>query len=274
LLGIGTPANSDLLANRPPLRRVYSQSELARLQRSPEEETVTPTGNKSPKLRKKLSKFTLAQTPKLEPSPVPNNAREGRPSTSGWQGQGTLRRNKNRSPSPPSPRHPQQAKRRASMDTRPRTKAPTNEFGSLGASTESLCRTLRAFRKRLATSNDAMSSEMAREVEKELAITARAIGDRVKPKELDETVIVKLLDQYSERLVSMLDEKIAASVAQRVRENSVGNFSEGTESPRLNHSPRRANTDSDIAIDSVGDGPMTDEPERLVIQSIETPTAS
>jgi WD40 repeat protein len=270
LLGIGTPTNTDLLANRPPLRRVVSQSELARLQRSPDEDTATPTGNKSPKLRKKLSKFTLAQTPKLEPSPsLPSSAREGRPTTSGWQGQGTIRRNKNRSPSPPSPRHPQLAKRRASMDTRPRTKAPTNEFGSLGASTESLCRTLRAFRKRLATSSDAMSAELAREVEKELATTARAIGDRIKPKELDETIIVKLLDQYSERLVSMLDEKIAASVAQRVRENSVGNFSEGTESPRLNHIPRRSNTDGDISMDAIGDGPITTEPERFIVQSIE-----
>jgi WD40 repeat protein len=270
LLGIGTPTNTELLANKPPLRRVFSQSELARLQRSPDEDTATPTGNKSPKLRKKLSKFTLAQTPKLEPSPsLPSSAREGRPNTSGWQGQGTIRRNKNRSPSPPSPRHPQLAKRRASMDTRPRTKAPTNEFGSLGASTESLCRTLRAFRKRLATSSDAMSAELAREVEKELATTARAIGDRVKPKELDETVIVKLLDQYSERLVSMLDEKIAASVAQRMRENSVGNFSEGTDSPRINHSPRRSNTDEDISMDAIGVGPITDEPEGLIVQSIE-----
>jgi WD40 repeat protein len=270
LLGIGTPTNTELLANKPPLRRVFSQSELARLQRSPDEDTATPTGNKSPKLRKKLSKFTLAQTPKLEPSPsLPSSAREGRPNTSGWQGQSTTRRNKNRSPSPPSPRHPQLAKRRASMDTRPRTKAPTNEFGSLGASTESLCRTLRAFRKRLATSSDAMSAELAREVEKELATTARAIGDRVKPKELDETVIVKLLDQYSERLVSMLDEKIAASVAQRMRENSVGNFSEGTDSPRINHSPRRSNTDEDISMDAIGVGPITDEPEGLIVQSIE-----
>jgi WD40 repeat protein len=272
LLSVGTPTNSELLANKPPLRRVFSQSELARFQRSPEEDTVTPTGNRSPKLRKKLSKFTLAQTPKLEPSPLPSNTREVR--SSGWQGQGSVRRNKNRSPSPPSPRNPQLAKRRASLDNRPRTKAPTSEFGSLGASTESLCRTLRAFRKRLATSNDTMSSELAREVEKELAATARAIGDRVKPKEFDETVIVKLLDQYSERLVNMLDEKIAASVALRVRENSIGNFSDGAASPRLDSNPRRDETHSETAVEQIADRPMTDEPvsEELVVQSIETNT--
>ncbi|KAH6242036.1 hypothetical protein HBI15_009820 [Parastagonospora nodorum] len=261
LLGPSTPTNTDLLASRPPLRRVFSQSELARFQRSPEEDNTTPTGNKSPKLRKRLSKFTLAQTPKLEPSPLPSSAREGR--ATGWQGQGSIRRNKNRSPSPPSPRNPQNVKRRTSMDVRPRTKPPTNEFGSLGASTESLCRTLRAFRKRLATSSDTMTSELAREVERELATTARAIGDRVKPKEFDETVMVKLLDQYSERLVNMLDEKIAASVAQRVRENSV--ISEGTESP-VAQSPRRERDGSDRT-ERVVNEPL---PEEVVVQSIET----
>jgi hypothetical protein len=41
--------------------------------------------------------------------------------------------------------------------------------------------------------------------------------------------MVKLLDQYSERLVNILDEKIAASLAIRVREreNSEGGWSAG-----------------------------------------------
>lgn len=109
-----------------------------------------------------------------------------------------------------------------------------------------------------------MTSELAREVERELATTARAIGDRVKPKEFDETVMVKLLDQYSERLVNMLDEKIAASVAQRVRENSV--ISEGAESPVLPQSPRRERDGSDRT-EHVANEPI---PEELVVQSIET----
>ena len=266
LLGPSTPSNQELLANKPPLRRVFSQSELARFQRSPDGTDTTPTGSKSPKLRKKLSKFSLAQTPKLEPSPMPSSAREGR--AGGWQGVGSLRRNKNRSPSPPSPRNPQLAKRRASMDVRPRTKAPVNEFGSIGASTESLCRTLRAYRKRLANTTDTMSSELARDVERELAATARAIGDRVKSKEFEETVMVKLLDQYSERLVTMLDEKIAATVAQRVRENSVTNFSDGAGSPILEHESEKEVTGSE----GTGDAPTGDTTpgtERLVLETTE-----
>jgi WD40 repeat protein len=243
LLAPNTPSNQDLLSNKPPLRRVFSQSELARFQRSPVEETPPPTGNKSPKLRKKVSKFSLAPTPKLDPSPMPTSSREGR--ITAWQGQGTARRNKNRSPSPPSPRNPQLSKRRASLDARSRTKAPVNDSSKIGASTESLCRTLRAYRKRLANTSDTMSPEIAKEVERELAATARAIGERVKTKAFEETVMVKLLDQYSERLVTMLDEKIAASVAQRVRESSVGNFSDGAVSPVLAQHPSRSRAGSE-----------------------------
>jgi hypothetical protein len=227
LLGPSTPFNQNLLASRPPLRRVFSQSELARFQRSPDEDQTTPTGSRSPKLRKKLSRVALAQTPKLEPSPLPSVPRS--------TGQGTLRRsNRNRSPSPPSPRNSQIANRRSSVDVRLRSKAPANEFGSLGASTESLCRTLRAYRKRLTNTNDSLSSDIVREVERELALTARAVGEKVKSNDsLNESVMVKLLDQYSERLVSILDEKIAASVAYRIRENSESGMSSGLASPAL-----------------------------------------
>jgi hypothetical protein len=196
LLGPSTPTNQDLLVNKPPLRRVFSQSELARFQRSPDDET-TPTGSRSPKLRKRLSKFTLAQAPKLDPSPMPSVPRDGRTTTGVGSGQGTIRRSyRNRSPSPPSPRNPQITKRRSSVDVRSRAtaKAPVNEFGSLGASTESLIRTLRAYRKRLANSNDNLSSELARDVERELAQTARAVGEKAKSG-VNETVMVKLLDR-------------------------------------------------------------------------------
>ncbi|KAH9865123.1 hypothetical protein IAQ61_009070 [Plenodomus lingam] len=256
LLTPSTPANPDLLATKPPLRRVFSQSELARFQRSPEEGQTTPTGSRSPKLRKKISKFALAPTPKLDPSPLQSNSRESR--ASNWQGYATVRRNKNRSPSPPSPRHPPLTKRRASMDVRVRGKAPTNDFGSIGSATDSLCRTLRAYRKRLANSSDAMSSEHAREVERELAATARAVGERVKSKEFDETVMVKLLDQYSERLVNLLDEKIAASVAQRVRETSV--FSDGADSPVLDQRPAISRANSASPDRPRTESPASDEP--------------
>ena len=220
LLGPDTPTNKDSLASKPPLRRVFSQSELARFQRVPDDETApstataTPTMTRSPRLRKRLSKFSLAQAPKLEPSPLPSTAT----GSSGRARRGV----RNRSPSPPSPRQPQPSKRRSSVDVRPsRAKAAsTNEFGTLGASTDSLCRTLRAYRKRLANTSDNIGSESVRDVERELAMTARAVGEKAKSKSVDETTMVRLLDQYSERLVNLLDEKIARSVEARMRENS------------------------------------------------------
>ena len=228
VLGPSTPSNPDLLMNKPPLRRVLSQSELARFQRSPVDDVPTPTGARSPKLRKKLSKFSLAQTPKLDPSPMPSMPRNLRTSGSSLA-QGIGRRAyRHRSPSPPSPRspRPQITKRRSSVDVRVRVKPAVNEFGSLGASTESLCRTLRAYRKRLANSNETVSSELVREAERELALTERAIGEKAKNKNgVDESVMVKLLDQYSERLVLILDEKIASTLAMRAREQSESGLS-------------------------------------------------
>jgi hypothetical protein len=130
-----------------------------------------------------------------------------------------------------------------------------------------LCRTLRAYRKRLANSSDSMSSELAREVERELAATARAVGERVKSKEFDETIMVKLLDQYSERLVNMLDERIA----QRVRENSVGVFSDGLESPVLDQDPQRSRAGSEdmVQVDtnvSTAETLVMETTEKLMIE--------
>lgn len=238
LLGPSTPSNNDLLATKPPLRRVFSQSELARFQRSEDDQT-TPTGNRSPKLRKKFSKFSLASTPKLEPSP--SLPKDGRPGSS-------RRIIRNRSPSPPSPRHQQVVKRRSSVDVRLRAKTPANEFGSLMSSTESLCRTLRTYRKRLATSTDGLSSEIVSEVERELALTARAVGDKAKSNaSLDESVVQKLLDQYSERLVNLLDERISASVAFHTRQNSEGGSWAGFTSPTLQQGEAGATSRADDA---------------------------
>jgi WD40 repeat protein len=231
LLGPSTPTNQSLLASKPPLRRVFSQSELAKF-RSSEDDQTTPTGNRSPKLRKKTSKFSLTPTPKLDPSPISSTPRDR---LAGTSSQATLRRNynrSNRSPSPPSPRHPQLTKRRSSVDVRLRSKAPVSEFGSLGALTESLLRTLRAYRRRLANSNDSLNPDLVREVERELALTTRALGEKSSGT-LNESVMQKLLDQYTEKLLATLDEKIAASVAFRVRENSESGADTALASPAL-----------------------------------------
>ncbi|KAF2460631.1 WD domain-containing protein, partial [Lineolata rhizophorae] len=219
------PTPKDSILTRPPLRRVLSQSELARFQRSPgdESEVTTPTGSRSPRLRKRPSKFTLAQTPKLEPSPMLRRRGSFQaPSSSAFE----RKSYRNRSPSPPSPRNVQQPpkSRRHEVEARG-TRSKGGEFGSLLNSTEQVCRTLRSYRKKLVTSSDALGVQSLRELERELGLTARALGEKAKSKGVDEAIMAKMLDQYSERLVEMLDEKIAATVARQVRQNS--EYSEG-----------------------------------------------
>lgn len=244
-----TQATPTLLASKPPLRRVLSQSEIAKFQRSPEESgNATPIGNRSPTLKKKFSKFSLekTQTPKLDPSPLPSSARERR--NGGTTNHTFLRRKNNTSPSPPASPKTRITQRRASLDVRSRSnlKAPASEYGSLGQASESFCRQLKAYRKRVANSNETLDPDMVKEVQRELATTARVIGERAKTKELDETVMAKLLDQYSERLVSILDERIAASVALRTRQDSEAALSTPLRSPAdYRRSPSPLNRDND-----------------------------
>ncbi|KAJ4335242.1 hypothetical protein N0V87_006283 [Didymella glomerata] len=234
VLDTSSQSTPNLLASKPPIRRVLSQSELAKFQRSPEDSgSATPTGNRSPTLKKKLSKFSLqkSQTPKLDPSPLPSSVRERR--NGGATNHTLLRRKNNTSPSPPASPKARVTTRRASVDVRSRSnlKAPPSDYGSLATASESFCRQLKAYRKRLANSTETLDMDMVKEVQRELATTARAIGERARSTDFDETAMTKFLDQYSERLVNILDERIAASMALRTRQDSDAALSTPLRSP-------------------------------------------
>ncbi|KAH0544820.1 hypothetical protein FGG08_001049 [Glutinoglossum americanum] len=222
-----TPAK-EMMATKTPLRRVLSRSELAEFQRPSESEgstpVSTPTGNRSPPrmLRKKTSKYSLAQSPKLGVPPVPNLPNSATSPTPSHTEQSSRKHSsRDRSPSPPSPKSnpPQVSTRRPSFDIRSRTKSASNvnEFSGLNMASEQLCRSLRAYRKKLSISSDTLKVENVREMERELGLTAKALGEKaVRTKGINEGVLTKLLDQYSERLVEMIDEKIARRVARKV----------------------------------------------------------
>ncbi|CAI4217316.1 unnamed protein product [Parascedosporium putredinis] len=58
------------------------------------------------------------------------------------------------------------------------------------------------------------------DVSHELRLTATALGDRaVRSKTLDETILSGLLDQYSERLATLLDEKLRLSFPPRIEKD-------------------------------------------------------
>ncbi|KAF1991417.1 WD40 repeat-like protein [Aulographum hederae CBS 113979] len=229
LMGVSTP-RKDLIANKPPLRRVLSQSEIARFQKSGDDisPVSTPTGNRSPKVRKRVSsKFSLAQAPRLDPSPMPRPALL--PSSLSASEVSNRRASvRRRSPSPSSPpRNIQRSmNKRPSMNFQSRTKSlnhnntnndtnshtSTTNTTTLTPSTEAVCRALRTYRKKLASTPDIpLDTATIRELDRELKLTARAVGEKaIKSKQpgVDEQVLVKLLDQYSERLVEMLDLKL------------------------------------------------------------------
>ncbi|KAK5110221.1 hypothetical protein LTR62_006217 [Meristemomyces frigidus] len=199
----------------PPLRKVISFSELSRFKRQNTQEDgdidhpsslQSPTNASPPRLRKKTSRMTLAKTPKLEPAFGSSVLDPSRRSSR----RHSLRQ---RSPSPPSPKTTlkRQDLRRPSMNigTSLRSKSTENiskatssppintGFGSLTASTASAARTLGAFRKKLASAkvNDNITPEALRELEKELKLTAKALGEREKVRGVEGGNTVRGLDR-------------------------------------------------------------------------------
>ncbi|KAJ5780156.1 hypothetical protein N7457_005316 [Penicillium paradoxum] len=179
-----TPAK-EMTAARPPLRKVLSRSELAGFQRpdSPNPLTPTPVRAHSPTLPRKMSRLSLA------PSSLKNHARSEiySPPNRTSPTLGTPHDQRRRSPSPMSPkskistsRKPASTRttnRRTSHDFRNRGKpTPRTEFGGLDMSTEQLCRSLRAYRKKLHTSKQCPQAQ--KELERELSLTLRIVSDR------------------------------------------------------------------------------------------------
>ncbi|KKA16819.1 WD repeat protein [Rasamsonia emersonii CBS 393.64] len=181
-----TPAK-ELTAAKPPLRRILSRSELAGFQRQDNPAaTPTPVRDQSPpRIRRKGSRFSLAPPTNKNgnttggdtPSPLPASRRS--PASVISDGRG-------RSPSPPSPKAKVNGLSRTSsisnlhrpsLDFRSRTKN-TSEFGSLNMSTEQVCRTLRAYRKKLNGSTE--YPRCAKELQRELDLTIHALGERAK----------------------------------------------------------------------------------------------
>ncbi|OWP02392.1 hypothetical protein B2J93_3180 [Marssonina coronariae] len=203
----------DTSSTRPPLRRVLSKAELAEFQRA--SPLSTPTGNRSPPrvVRKKNSRYGLSsQSSAMTVPPVPIVHSKHFVSTSD---DSSLRRTaRNRSRSPPSPKGKDMRRPSlASLDSRGRMKSTGNfsEFGTLNMATEQACRTLRAYRKKL-LSSETVKDEALKELDQELRLTAMALGEKsLKSKAISETVLTGLLDQYSERLVTMFDEKLRLS---------------------------------------------------------------
>ncbi|KAI1179687.1 WD domain-containing protein [Nemania sp. FL0916] len=193
--------------NQPTLRRVLSKSELADFQRP----SSSAGGRRSPprtlSKRRSLylgsfSSMTAMKAPVVQassPAPAiaedtptrrPSGALSGSPPTSP---KATL----NRRPSVP-----------ALNSKKTKSNGNLRSFGSLNMSTEQICRALRAYRKKL-TSTDPISPELLAELDQELRLTTVALGDRAtRSKTMSDPMLKSLLEQYSEQLVSRFNEEL------------------------------------------------------------------
>ncbi|USW46701.1 Putative quinoprotein alcohol dehydrogenase-like superfamily [Septoria linicola] len=227
--GESTPPSTVL---GPPLRKVLSHSEMSKIRReraAEEQEPPSPSNTTQPpsppKVKKKSSRMSLAQAPRLEP---------GFRSTYDSSRRRSLR---HRSPSPPSPRNTNKKENirgpaqlgmtlrfKSSENVLKSSGAVANSsgFGTLTSSTDSVCRTLRMYRKKLVTapSNDSATHEALRELEKELRLTVKVLSERTQGKSLDEQAMSKLLDQASTKIGGMLDERIKSRDGHSSRKSS------------------------------------------------------
>jgi len=84
-------------------------------------------------------------------------------------------------------------------------------FGSLNMATEQAVRTLRTYRKKLA-GPETVATDLLAELDQELRLTSLALGDRAKQsKSMSDAMLDGILEQYSSRLIAMLDEKLGLS---------------------------------------------------------------
>lgn len=76
--------------------------------------------------------------------------------------------------------------------------------------TEQVSRALRAYRKKL-LSSESVKEDVLKELDQELRLTSVALAEKMKNKSISDTLLTGLLDQYSDKLVSMFDEKLRLS---------------------------------------------------------------
>lgn len=214
------------MSNQPPLRRVLSKAELAEFQRP----SSSQGGRRSPPrpLRNRKSRTNLSSSYATAAKTPTNSVHHFKnPSNSSLVGDSPSRRtSSSRSCSSPVDTSPKTRtlSRRPSLPTLGTTPS-TNpgarkkssavnlrssyNFGSLQLASEQICRQLRAYRQKL-SSAEPLSPEMTAELEKELRLTAAAIGERANrgQQAVTESVLSSLLDQYSDKLVAILDEKL------------------------------------------------------------------
>lgn len=240
----GTPQANAFFSNKPPLRRVLSSSELLSFHRPAGVEPAFPSTPNLPRERsrspkRRLSRLSTMETPKLQPTPALSATRSRR-SNATFPMDGETTKHAETTPSSPNkglqppakaqtmPRSLRRQSSQPVLSTAHRSAvssaAPSTlpspiikeekELPALQGPTEQICRSLHLFRKKLAASNDTLSHESAKELERELSLTAKLLAEKTPAK--SEIIMERLLDRYSEKLVDMLDQRVEERVKELV----------------------------------------------------------
>ncbi|OAQ96211.1 hypothetical protein LLEC1_01475 [Akanthomyces lecanii] len=208
-----SPAKDSGISGRPTLRKVLSRAELAEFQRP------SPSGN----VRQRSPSRTLPRRSSRLNMKTPTGTMSGQSNTIIESTPSRRRPSESQGASPP-PSPKGRVSRRPSlpaMSVTARKKSSATNLkaqNTLNTATEQACRTLRAYRRKL-SSAEPITAECLTELDQELRLTAAALGDRaIRSKAMNETVLSGLLDQYSERLVTLLDEKLRLTTPSKDRE--------------------------------------------------------
>lgn len=239
LSGLAVPdsmpkTDGPISATRPPLRRVLSSSELLQFQQASGDDkgpSNTPRV-RSRSRKRKPSRQNLRDNPKLESTPPVSYRRRGNNTSDMGSSAQPRTFTASRPSSPASPKHAQrerskplprnlrrQTSQPALSSARRRSigngnsNSPTADIG-LRDSTQQICRALHTYRRRLIVANDSLPIESVRELEKELSLTIKVLAEKTPAR--GEVIMEKLLDKYSEKLVSMLDQRVEEKVKDLV----------------------------------------------------------
>lgn len=198
-----SPVKDASTSARPPLRRVLSTAELAEFR--PPSRRASSSGRRSPprtlpkrrSLRNISSMYHRSPVSAVSPaSTIAEKTPSRRPSIC------------NRSGSPPHSPKARVPKQTSSHTlNKPKSSSNLRAFGSLNMATEQTCRTLRAYRKKL-ESSEHVDSDVLGELDQELRMTSLVLGDRAKHHKVVDSMLNGILNQYSSRLIEMLEEKM------------------------------------------------------------------
>ncbi|KAI9659637.1 MAG: hypothetical protein M1831_003718 [Alyxoria varia] len=279
-VGEGTPKANAFFSNGPPLRRVLSSSELMQLQGLRlDDGTAKRTGRSRSPLREASNGSTpFSSKRRTETSRKAVNRYEDRNNHSPTGRKKSTTDMSSRQPSPPASRSSKQStantrtlrrkssypvmgnneaqksissivRRRKSVSSETSSNSlksmnHSSHQNSLRNASSQICQNIRSFRHHLATSRDVLPAENAKELERELTLTAKALAEK---SARNEAVMAQLLDRYTEQLAEKLDERIKYRVLEGLREASPmpigagGRIEEEVESEALEDcSPTRA----------------------------------